>query len=58
MVREVWIGYFPPHFNEDMIVQVLSKYIKITRDNIDLKRKNQNFAFVKCQTTADAFLLI
>ena len=50
-VREIWIGYFPPQYTSDFIVRVLSKFGKV--DNINLKKSNQNFAFVRFQTVAD-----
>ena len=50
-VREIWIGYFPPQYTSDFIVRVLSKYGKV--DNINLKKSNQNFAFVRFQTVND-----
>lgn len=58
MVREIWIGYFPQNYNEDVIQRVLSKYVKVERENIDLKRKNQNFAFIRLQTATDAYFCI
>ena len=52
MVREIWIGYFPAYFNQEMIRQVLQKYVQV--DHIDLKKKMQNFAFVRLTTAQDA----